>query len=505
MNEEALVSSRSPAASQTEFASFEEAIDVKEIRGTLDAIKPKTPEARNDLLSSLQVLIEHAVEGHIVPNNVVSTIKGLIAALDEKISTQMHEILHHDSFQQLESAWRGLHYLVSNTEVSELQKIRVMPASKKELLTMFDRFPGTAWDQSPLFKKVYQEEYGVLGGEPFGMLVGDYYFDNKAQDVALLGSLAQIAAASHAPLIAGVAPSLLDIDDWNQLSNITSLEKKVSSPQHAAWNAFRQTDNARYVALTLPRFLARLPYGAETRTVRGFAYEEAVVGDDPNDFCWANASYAMAVNINKAFQEFGWCTRIRGVEAGGKVSGLPVFTFPSDEGGVEMTCPTEVAIDYRREKELSDLGLLGLLHQKNTETGVFMGAQTLNRPAEYDDADASANAQLSARLPYIFAASRFAHYLNVMVYNKVGSNMEQEELRKYLSTWIMRYVCADPVNANEIVKAQQPLAAAEVVVEPIAENPGYYRAVFHVRPHYQLEGMAISMRLVSKLPNLSDQ
>ncbi len=500
MSDEAVVEAQkqqegADSAPALELDSFEDALS--------ERFKPRTEDARSEINQAVQVLAQQALEGRIIEQDAVNTIKGLIAALDEKISTQVNKIIHHPSFQELESAWRGLNHLVTNTETSTDLKIRVLPIKKKELINTFKRFPGTAWDQSPLFKKIYGEEYDQLGGEPYACFVGDYYFDHGPQDVFVLEAMSKICASAHAPFITAASPALLQMDEWSELSKPADLAKVVTTPEYATWNAFRSSEDSRYVCLTLPRFLSRLPYSIKDNPVEGFDFEERVSGDNANDFCWANAAYAMAVNINQAFKEYGWCTRIRGAESGGTVSGLPVYTFPSDEGGVDMTCPTEIAIGERREMELSNLGLMGLVHRKNTESAVFMGAQTTNLPQEYDDPVATANAKLSARLPYIFAACRFSHYLKVMVRDKIGQTMEKDELRQYLWDWIRQYVCPDPQNANEHVKAKKPLAEAQVIVEDLPENPGFYKATFHVRPHYQLEGMTVSMRLVSKLPSLA--
>jgi type VI secretion system protein ImpC len=380
-------------------------------------------------------------------------------------------------------------------------KIRVMNISKKEVGKTIKKYKGTAWDQSPLFKKLYEEEYGQLGGEPYGCLVGDYHFDHSPQDVEILSGMAQIAAASHAPFITGAQSSLMGMDSWQELSNPRDLAKIFSTPEYAAWRSLRESEDAKYLGLAMPRFLARLPYGAKTDPVEDFDFEEDAEGADSSKYTWANSAYAMAVNINRAFKEYGWCSRIRGVESGGAVDGLPVHTFPSDDGGVDMKCPTEIAISDRREAELAGSGLMPLIHRKNSDIAAFIGAQSLNKPAEFDDPDATANANLSARLPYLFACCRFAHYLKCMVRDKVGSFTSRNEMQRYLQEWIMQYVTADPDNATEMQKSRKPLAAAEVVVEEVEGNPGYYTSKFYLRPHYQLEGLTVSLRLVSRLPS----
>jgi type VI secretion system protein ImpC len=464
--------------------------------------KPKTDRARAEVERAVHTLAEQALrETAVISEDVIGTIKAIIAEIDKKLSDQVNQILHHERFQQLESAWRGLHYLVNNTETDSMLKIRVMNISKKDLGKTLKKFKGAAWDQSPLFKKLYEEEYGQLGGEPYGCLVGDYYFDHTPGDVELLGQMAQTAAAAHAPFIAGAGPTVMGMDSWQELANPRDLAKIFGAPDYAPWRSLRESEDSRYIGLAMPRFLARLPYGAKTDPVEEFEFEEEATGGDSRHYAWANSAYAMAVNINRSFKLYGWCTSIRGVESGGSVEALPVHTFPSDDGGVDMKCPTEIAISDRREAELANCGLMPLIHRKNTDTAAFIGAQSLQKPQEYYDPDATSNARLAARLPYLFASCRFAHYLKCMVRDKVGSFKERADMERYLSDWIMNYVILNPENAGETARAQKPLAGAEVKVEDVEGNPGYYTAKFHLRPHYQLEGVNITMSLVSRLPS----
>src|SRR5690606_26639435 len=316
-------------------------------------------------------------------------------------------ILHHPEFQQLESAWRGLSYLVNNTETDEMLKIRVFNISKAEVGKTLKKFKGTAWDQSPLFKKVYEEEYGQFGGEPFGCLVGDYYFDHTPPDVELLGEMAKVCAAAHTPFISASSPALMQMESWQELANPRDLTKIFTTPEYAAWRSLRESDDARYIGLAMPRFLARQPYGARTNPVEAFNFEEDTAGADHTKYAWANSAYAMAANINRSFKLYGWCSRIRGIESGGAVEGLPTHTFPTDDGGVNMNYPTEIAISDSREAELAKNGFMPLVHKKNSDFAAFIGAQSLQKPAEYDDPDATANANLAARLPYLFATCRF--------------------------------------------------------------------------------------------------
>jgi len=464
--------------------------------------KPKSDSAREAVEGAVATLAEQALrETTVVSDDVQETVSAMIAEIDQKLTEQVNLILHHEDFQQLEGSWRGLHHLVNNTETDEQLKIRVMNISKKELGKTLKKYKGTAWDQSPIFKKVYEEEYGQFGGEPYGCLVGDYYFDHSPQDVEMLGAIGQVAAASHAPFLAGAGPGVMQMESWQELANPRDLTKIFSTPEYAAWRSLRDSDDARYIGLAMPRFLARQPYGAKTDPVEEFDFEEDTDGADSSKYSWANSAYAMATNINQAFKEYGWCTQIRGVESGGLVSDLPTHTFPTDDGGVDMKCPTEIAISDRREAELAATGFMPLIHKKNSDMAAFIGAQSLQKPAEYDDPDATANANLAARLPYLFATCRFAHYLKCIVRDKVGSFKEREDMEIWLNNWIGQYVEVNPATATDIDKARKPLAGAEVVVEEIEGNPGYYSSKFFLRPHYQLEGLTVSLRLVSKLPS----
>ena len=463
--------------------------------------KPKSDEAKSAVEAAVQTLAQQALsKTQLIGNDVIKSINDMIAAIDKKLSDQVNEILHHEDFQKLEGAWRGLHYMVNNTETDEQLKIRVMNISKADLGKTLKRYKGTNWDQSPLFKKIYEEEYGQFGGEPFGCLVGDYHFDQSAPDVELLAEMAKVSAAAMAPFITGASPTLLQMDSWQELANPRDLTKIFSTPEYAAWRSLRESDDAKYIGLAMPRFLSRLPYGSRTNPVEAFNFEEDTGSADHSKYTWANAAYAMATNINRSFKEFGWCSRIRGIESGGAVANLPTHSFPTDDGGVDMKCPTEVSIADRREAELAKAGFMPLIHRKNSDFAAFIGAQSLQKPAEYDNPDATANANLAARLPYLFATCRFAHYLKCIVRDKIGSFKERDEVQRWLQDWILQYVDGDPAHSSEQTKARKPLAAAEVVVEEIEGNPGYYSSKFFLRPHYQLEGLTVSLRLVSKLP-----
>jgi type VI secretion system protein ImpC len=481
----------------------ETAVEMSEFASLLQKeFKPKTEKAKEAVENAVRTLAEQALrDTNVISGDVLATIESLIAQIDKKLTEQVNQIIHTEEFQKVESAWRGLHYLVNNTETDETLKIRVLNVSKNDLYKTLKKYKGTAWDQSPFFKKLYEEEYGQFGGEPYGCLVADYYFDNSGPDVDLLTQISKISAASHAPFIAAADPTVMLMDSWQELANPRDLTKIFQTPDHAAWRSLRESEDARYVGLAMPRFLARAPYGAKTNPVDEFDFEEDTAGADSSKYTWANAAYAMAVNINRSFKLYGWCSRIRGIESGGAVEGLPVHSFPTDDGGVDMKCPTEIAISDRREAELAKNGFMPLVHKKNSDFAAFIGAQSLHKPAEYDDPDATANANLAARLPYLFACSRFAHYLKCIVRDKIGSFKEKDDMQRWLQSWIQQYVDGDPARSSEETKARKPLAAAEVIIEEVECNPGYYTSKFFLRPHYQLEGLTVSLRLVSKLPS----
>jgi type VI secretion system protein ImpC len=481
-------------AAGAQLSDFEQLLEGK--------FKPKTPEAKSAVENAVRTLAAQALENtKLIGTDVVGTIESMIAELDKRLSAQVNEILHHPDFQQLEGAWRGLHHLCNNTENDEMLKIRVFNVSKNDLRKELRKFRGTNWDQSSIFKQIYEGEYGQFGGEPFGCLVGDYYFDHSAPDVEMLGELAKIGSAAHCPFITGASPALLQMDSWQELANPKDLTQIFTPAEYAAWRSLRESEDSQYLGLAMPRFLSRLPYGPKTNPVEGFAFEEETGAGDHSKYSWSNAAYAMAANITRAFKLYGWCTQIRGVKNGGVVEGLPVHTFPTDDGGVDMKCPTEIAISDRREAELAKNGFMPLLHKKNSDLAAFIGAQSLHKPAEYDDPDATANAALGASLPYLFAVCRFAHYLKFMVREAIGSFQERSDMERWLNDWIQQYVVGDPSIAGEQTKAERPLAGAEVTVEEVEGRPGYYTSKFYLRPHYQLESLTVGLRLVSKLPS----
>jgi type VI secretion system protein ImpC len=442
-----------------------------------------------------------------ISGNAVKSIKNLIAGIDSLLTTQMNEIMHAPEVREIEGTWRGLHYLINNTETDQKLKIRVMNITKDQLADTLEDFEGQMWDQSPIFKRLYTDEYSMFGGEPYGAIVGAYEFSHHPRDVGLLRNMSGVCASAHAPFIAAASPKLFRMESWQELPNPQDLQQIVSSPDYASWQSLRESEDARYIGLTMPRVLARLPYGAATIPVKGFAFEEEIDGKHDH-YVWMNAAFAMGVNINRSHKLYGWGTQIRGVESGGAVVNLPVHSFPTDDGSIAMKCPTEIAIDDRREAELAKLGFMPILHRKNTDIAAFIGAHSLQddeaRAGRLVDPDAQANERLSANLPYLFPVSRFAHYLKAIARDKVGTYKERADMQKWLSEWINRYVLANTAMADDAAKAKRPLAKAEVQVDSVEGRPGYYNARFYLRPHYQLEGINASLRLVSELPSVKN-
>ena len=428
---------------------------------------------------------------------VVAMINERIAEIDKILTDQLNAIMHHEQFQALEGSWRGLHDMVYGTETSTRLKLRLLNVSKKELLK--DLESAVDHDMSVLFKKVYEEEYGTFGGNPYSLLIGDYYFGRDPQDMALLQRISKVAAAAHAPFIAAASPSLFDIKSFTDLSVPRDLSKTFESAELVTWRAFRDSEDSRYVSLVLPRYAARLPYGSKTIPVDNFNYEEDVDGKDHSKYLWANAAYQLGLRITDAYAKFSWTTAIRGVEGGGKVENMTAHTYKTDEGDVVLKCPTEVQITDRREKELNDLGFIAVVNSKGSNFAAFFGGQTVNKPKVYNLDSANANAALSSRLPYVLAASRFAHYLKVIMRDKVGSFQTRDSVENYLNQWLSMYVLLSP-NATQGEKARFPLAEGRVDVTEQPGKPGAYSATVFLRPHFQMEELTTSIRLVAELP-----
>lgn len=429
--------------------------------------------------------------------NTLAYVEKKIADIDALLSTQINEILHHPVFQEIEATWRGLHYLIYNSELGPKLKIRVLNVSKHDLLK--DMEQAAEFDQSALFKKVYEEEYGTFGGNPYSCLVGGYEFTRHPQDIELLEKVSNVAAAAHAPMIAAAHSRMFDMDTFAHLSEPRDLSKVFESTEMAKWRTFRMTEDSRYVALVLPRVLMRLPYGPDTLPVDGMNFVEVVDGLGATDFCWGNAAFAYAQKIGKSFSAFNWPAAIRGVEGGGLVDGLPAYTFKTPDGDLALKCPSETTITDRREKELSDLGFLALCHCKGSDYAVFFGGQTTQKPKLYNTDEANSNAALSARLPYLLAASRFAHYVKAMMRDKIGSFLTKDNVSQYLNNWISGYVLLNDT-ASQDLKAKYPLREARVDVYDVPGKPGSYKATIFLRPHFQLEELTASIRLVATLP-----
>jgi len=452
-------------------------------------------EQAKDMISEF---VSQVMSGQLtMSKNMDVAINSRIAEIDRLLSAQLNEIMHHEDFQKLEGSWRGLHYMVKNTLTSAQLKIRVMNVNKKDLLKDFER--ALDFDQSTLFKKIYEDEYGTFGGAPFGAMIGDYEFGNHPQDMALLDKIAGVAAAAHAPFLSAASAGMFGWDEFHEMTEVRDVSKIFDRAEYMKWRSFRESEDSRYVGLTLPHVLGREPYGAATKPTESFRFEEDVDGTDHKKYLWSNAAYALGTRLTEAFSMHGWCVAIRGVEGGGLVQDLPTHTFETDDGEVAMKCPTEVAITDRREKEFADNGFIPLVHCKGTDYAAFFATQSANKAKKYDTNEANANARLSTQLQYIFAVSRFAHYLKSMMRDKVGSFMSRDEAQDFLNRWIRNYVLDSDV-ASQSAKASRPLREARVDVTEIPGKPGAYRAVAFLRPHFQLDELSVSLRLVADLP-----
>jgi type VI secretion system protein ImpC len=462
--------------------------------GRLARNEVQAQQARDMISEFVQQIMQGEM---VVSKDTEAMINARIAQIDKLLTVQLNEIIHAEDFQKLEGSWRGLRHLVFESETGTMLKIRVLNVSKKDLLKDLER--AVEFDQSALFKKVYEEEFGTFGGAPISTLIGDYEFSNHPQDISLLEKVAGVAASAHAPFISAASPQLFGWDSFTELTEVRDLAKIFERTEYAKWRGFRDSEDARYVGLTLPHTLMRLPYGRATVPTETFRFEEDVDGRDHKKYLWGNAAYSFATRLTEAFAKYQWCTAIRGVEGGGLVQGLPTHTFETDEGDVALKCPTEIAITDRREKEFSDLGFIPLVHCKGTDYAAFFGAQSANKARKYDTDAANANAMLSTQLQYLYATSRFAHYLKAMVRDKIGSFMSRDNCEKFLNRWITKYVLLDD-NASQTMKAQYPLREARIDVTEVPGKPGHYRAVAFLRPHFQLDALTTSLRLVADLP-----
>jgi len=483
----------------------QEAEAQEEVSFLEQAISATKQTSRNETEELLKTLTSEAMGGTVKwDKNLTVTINNAIAEIDKVMSTQLSAIMQNAKFQKLEGSWRGLNHLLSNSETSTDLKIRMLNISKKELTKDLEK--AVEFDQSQIFKKIYESEFGTAGGEPYAALIGDYEFSAQPEDLDMLTSMSNVAAAGFCPFISAADPKMFGFDSFTELSKPRDLEKIFDSAEYVKWRSFRDSEDSRFVTLTMPRVLARLPYGKDTKAVEAFNFEEASLDSagrqlegDHDDYCWMNAAYAMGTTLTQSYAEFGWCTSIRGAEGGGKVEGLPSHTFISDDGDTDQKCPTEIGITDRREAELSKLGFLPLCHYKNTDYAVFFGAQTAQKPKKFDDPAATANAEISARLPYIMATSRIAHFLKIMARDKVGSFMEASDAEEWLNRWIAGYVNASP-GASAEMKARFPLAEANIEVKEVPGQPGIYSAVAWMRPWLQMEELSASMRMVANIP-----
>lgn len=460
--------------------------------------KSATEHARaRDIIAEL---VREVLQGTVVvSDNLSAALDARVAELDHLISVQLSEVMHAPEFQKLEASWRGLHYLCKHTSTGAMMKIKVLNATKKDLIRDFST--AIDFDQSTLFKKVYEEEFGTFGGAPFGALIGDFEIGRQPEDMYFIEQMSHVAAAAHAPFIAAASPELFGLESFTDLGKPRDLSKVFDTVDYAKWKSFRESEDARYVGLALPRFLGRLPYNPKDGTVvEGFNFVEQVDGTDHQRYLWVNTAYAFGARLTAAFENHGWCAAIRGVEGGGLVEDLPTHTFKTDDGEVALKCPTEISITDRREKELSDLGFIPLVHCKNTDYAAFFGAQSAQKPKKYDSDAANANASLSAQLQYMFAVCRIAHYMKAMMRDKIGSFASAANVEEFLNRWISQYVTSDDAASQE-TKAQYPLREASVQVSEVPGRPGVYRAVSFVRPHFQLDELSVSLRLVAELPS----
>ena len=471
--------------------------------GLLDAIVDESRVATNEQEKThardlIAELVDQVLAGTVtVSKDLVASLDARVAEIDHLISEQLNAVMHHADFQKLEATWRGLKYLTQQSETSTMLKIKVLNTSKRDLVKDFKTAPE--FDQSALFKKIYEEEYGTFGGAPYAALIGDFEFSRHPEDFYLLEELSHVAAASHAPLISAASAQLFGLEAFTDLGKPRDLAKIFDTVEYAKWKSFRESDDSRYVGLMLPHMLGRLPYGRETVPVEEFNFEEDVDGTDHSKYLWSNAAYAFGARLTDAFANFGWLAAIRGVEGGGLVEGLPTHTFKTDDGEIALKCPTEIAITDRNEKLLSDLGFISLVHCKNTDYAAFFSGQSSQKAKTYNTDSANANARLSTQLPYIFAASRIAHYLKAIMRDKIGSFASRQNVQDFLNTWLAQYVLLDD-SASQEAKSKYPLREAQVDVVEVPGKPGVYRAAAFLRPHFQLDELTISLRLVAELP-----
>lgn len=419
-----------------------------------------------------------------------------IAELDFQISRQLDEVMHHQEFQSVESLWRGLKSLVDKTDFRQNVKIELLDLSKDDLRQDFEDAPELI--QSGLYQHTYTAEYDSPGGEPIAALISAYEFDASAQDMALLRNLSKVSAAAHMPFIGAVGPKFFLKQSMEEVAAIKDIGNYFDRAEYLKWKAFRDTDDARYIGLVMPRVLGRLPYGPDTVPVRSFHYVEDVKGPDHHKYLWCSAAFSFAANMVKSFINNGWCVQIRGPQAGGAVTDLPIHLYDLGTGG-QVKIPSEVMIPETREFEFANLGFIPLSYYKNRDYACFFSANSTQKPARYDTADATANSRINARLPYIFLLSRIAHYLKLIQRENIGTTKDRRLLELELNTWV-RGLVTEMTDPGDALQSSHPLRDARVAVEDIDDNPGFFRVRLFAVPHFQVEGMDISLSLVSRMP-----
>lgn len=465
--------------------------------GLLLAEKRDEEERQTGIAALLKTILQNSsmADGTTDPEELIA---GIIAEIDKRLSAQINLILHNEAFQRLEGTWRGLHYLVFQSPTANDIKIRVLNLSFHEMFSCLKKYPGTTWDQSPLFKLIYESEFGTAGGEPFGCLIGDYYFDETPPRVETLKRIAKIASAAHVPFISGTSPAVMNMDSWQELANPRDYSRIFNSPEYLTWRNLRDNPDSRYIALTLPRVLARIPYGSRTSPVNGMDFEEDVGAGVPHNHCWMNAAFVMGGNVIRAYAKYGWCVRIYGFDGGSCTDLLPSGQYPFYEDS-PVPSPLEIAITDQRETELSRNGFLALCSLKNTNRAVFQSGQTLYKAKTFSTNAATKNEELSSKLPCVFAVSRFAHYLKCILRDKIGGFQDPKEMERWLNDWLADYVSGDP-DAPDEIKAKYPMAEARVRVVPHRDKPGHFEAEIYLRPHYQLDGLTAAIKLIAQIP-----
>ena len=481
-----------------------------EAGGLLDQVLKNTKQTEPDYAAEMiKSLTEQAMEGTVTfDKNVVKSIKQAIDAIDIKVSEQLSKVLHHEKFQKLEGSWRGLKYMVSNSQTGPDLKIKVLDVRKQELLKDLE----DNIEASCTWNKLYSAEFDMAGGQPYGAVVGDFEFANDPEDIFLLQQMSHVSAAGFCPFLTSASHKLLQLDNWGELANVDrkgNLMDTFDGVEYAQWKSFRDSEDSRYVCMTMPRTLARLPWGEGGKKVDQaiLNFQELPLDKSGNpieanheSFTWMSTAYVLGTRLTDAYKKTGFCTAIRGKNSGGKVEGLPAYIFETDEGDKDLKCPTEIGIGDRLEAELGACGFMPLVHYKNTDYAVFLGGQTSQKPKEYTGAggaEASENAQISARLPYIMASARFAHYLKSIARDMIGSNVEAPDIQKQLQNWIMSYV-SDTAEGEQ--RAEFPLRTAEIRVEPVKGKSGAYNAVAYLRPWLQMEELTASLRMVAQIP-----